>query len=547
MLTRISDRWLTAALIVLPLLLLARCWNAEFIAYDDADHVQFALRPQNGFPQVFQPAAGSTYFPITLLSYRLDAQMFWWMVPSVGTWAPGVRLMTALYHGAAALILWKLLQELGVKRGAAYFIALVFAIHPMACETVCWASERKNALSALFGFVALWVQVRYFERCWVLPASGSLWLLAAMSKPSALGLLPLLVLFVVVDGRKFFCGRRAECPLTPSPSPSRGRGEPAGTQSGRIAPTALHWRALAVALLGVATWRIITFNMMGHSETLVEPPGGSIFTAILTDSEIIARYIYNLFVPDKLSAAYYVAPIFGLGDIRLWGYGALLLGLVIVTVWIAENRRLALLGWFWFFVALGPVLNLVALAQLMQDRFVYLSTPGLLLVFAEAYAGMAARIKFSPQLTGTLASVYVAALLGGAMWRGGIYTDMFSLFHDAAQKQPQAAYAHECLAVAYTQQAVVLRRSGRDAEALEASHGTVKEILTFLDCPDAPRYLAYASLALDAGKYLSEKKNDSAGGLRCFELAMRAPRGPPKVKNEAKERYQVLLAKMGRP
>ena len=41
-----------------------------------------------------------------------------------------------------------LMLLLGFRRIEALFIALFFAAHPMACETVAWVSERKNALAA---------------------------------------------------------------------------------------------------------------------------------------------------------------------------------------------------------------------------------------------------------------------------------------------------------------------------------------------------------------------------------------------------------------
>ncbi|MCY3020552.1 MAG: hypothetical protein NTW87_16140, partial [Planctomycetota bacterium] len=108
--------------------------------------------------ELLKPAEASTYFPVTVLSYKLDRALFaGWMPGLLGSWAPGVRFMNLLYHVLAALVLWRALLRLHLSSGTAFFIALVFAVHPLACETVCWNSERKNTLAALFGFGTLWV------------------------------------------------------------------------------------------------------------------------------------------------------------------------------------------------------------------------------------------------------------------------------------------------------------------------------------------------------------------------------------------------------
>jgi hypothetical protein len=524
MLKRISDRWLLAALILLPLLLIARCWNAEFLTYDDVDHIQLALNSKRSLLQLFNPDTDSTYFPITLLSYRLDAFLFSWMISTFGTWAPAVRVMTVLYHGGAACFVWLLLQRLRVSRNGAFFIALAFAVHPMVCETVCWVAERKNALSGLFGFAALWLYLRFENRPWVLLPSGLSWTCAVMSKPSALGLLPLLAILALINGSRAF---EPGAPLLPR----RGIRDYASI-------------LLQFTPLIVAAWFLIQLNLVGHTITLVEPPGGSIYTAILTDTEVLARYLYNLFVPVDLSFVYFVAPIMDAGDPRLWIYGALLLTLMVVSVWLAENRRRATFGWCWFIAALSPSLNIISIPQIMQDRYLYLSMPGMLLVFVEFYSGLALRLKLRDKLTAAVAGAYLAALLSLAVMRGGVFTDVFSLFIDAERKQPRASSSHRSLAVAYAQYGNMLLKAGKPREAQEVFHEMGKEIITFLDCPDATRYPTYGDLAVEAGRYLSEQKNDNAGGLRYFEIALHTNNITPKARIAARKYHSALLQKI---
>ena len=47
--------------------------------------------------------------------------------------------------------------------------------------------------------------------------------------------------------------------------------------------------------------------------------------------------------------------------------------------WQAGRRPWLITGWLWFIGAAGPNCNLIASAFPMQDRFIYLSLPGILL------------------------------------------------------------------------------------------------------------------------------------------------------------------------
>src|SRR5205823_693137 len=114
---------------------------------------------------------------------------------------------------------------------------------------------------------------------------------------------------------------------------------------------------------------------------VVEPPGGSVWTALLTDVVIFSRYVQHILAPWNLSFYYAIEPVTSLADGRLWLSAAALL-LLAWGLWrltAPEQRSLTLFGLLWFFGALAPNANLVASAFPMQDRFFYLGSPGLLL------------------------------------------------------------------------------------------------------------------------------------------------------------------------
>jgi hypothetical protein len=543
--------WHGALIAVLGAPLLAGCLTASFLKYDDPVHTQERARPgdEAGAEELLRPKENATYFPVTELSYRLDRALFESASKAAfGSWAPAARLMTLLYHACAALLLWRIMLALRFSPLQALFMAAVFAAHPLACETVCWVSERKNALAGCFGFAALLAWLR-LEGAWLrLPVTFGLYGLALLSKPSALGLLPIFVLVELFGGVRGIAGHtagQASSGTTPSPYPL-----PQG-EGGTLAPwrtvrgwvKALAWSAPLAAAAGV----VIALNLSGHEKTLLPPPGGTVFTAALTDLEILCRYLFNLAAPVALSAAYYVAPVTTLLDWRVAAYGGLLAALIAATVSAAGNRRRAVFGWLWFFAALGPSLNLIAISHLMNDRYIYLSTPGFLIVLVEVARGLQARW---PAACGSVfrigAPVYVALLLALASVRGAAWSNTLALFEDAVAKQPQSSFAHYCLGVSYAQAWHMMKNDARaDAKQTAEAHARwVEHWRKSVECPDADRALFYSMMANRVGEEL-QKAGDAAQAKRYFTMAANPP---PQLPAQAhfRERARASLEALGK-
>lgn len=111
-----------------------------------------------GWEQVrwaFTSAPGGAYQPLAYLSYGLDF-LLWGMDPR------GYHLTSVLLHalnaGLVFLAARRLLSMGAAARedravdGASLLAALVFALHPLRVESVSWAAERRDPLSA-----ALWL------------------------------------------------------------------------------------------------------------------------------------------------------------------------------------------------------------------------------------------------------------------------------------------------------------------------------------------------------------------------------------------------------
>jgi len=140
---------LAAAVIVAAVLLCyARTVTAGWI-WDDDFYIwnNPTLRSLSGLFEIwFVPRATPQYYPLVHTSYWLEYRLW-------GDQPAGYHAVNLLLHAANALLLWRLLDRLRVP--AAFFSALLFAIHPVCVESVAWATERKNTLSMCCGLGSL--------------------------------------------------------------------------------------------------------------------------------------------------------------------------------------------------------------------------------------------------------------------------------------------------------------------------------------------------------------------------------------------------------
>jgi tetratricopeptide (TPR) repeat protein len=95
--------------------------------------------------------AGRQNYPLTFTAFWLERHL-WGIAPF------GYHLVNVLLHAANALLLWRVLGTLGVP--ACWFAAAVFALHPVAVESVAWVSEQKNTLSGFLYLSSLTFYVR---------------------------------------------------------------------------------------------------------------------------------------------------------------------------------------------------------------------------------------------------------------------------------------------------------------------------------------------------------------------------------------------------
>ena len=536
-----------ALILFLPFLLIISCWNAPFLPYDDADHIwQNACVVGNPSLVDFfsRPRERYTWQPLTTLSYRLDYLMFKSgrlpVAPASDlseNWAGGVRTMTCVYHGLAALALWRVLVLLGLTPLQALFCALAFGVHPIQCETLCWCAERKTALMGLFSFAALWAWLAGRGRIWRVPLTTLLYALALLSKASALGIMPVIALVEMFETVR----------LRRSSDATASEEHPLLISAVELAPL------IALSLF------MTLLNISLYSYSILPPPGGSKFTALLTDVPILVRYLVTALAPVRLSFNYYCEPVSSLADARLWTCGALVAAAVAITLYFSANRWRAGLGWLWFVTALAPSANLVATHTLMHDRFLYLSLPGIFLVVVEVIAGLgrrwAQRLAAQPRLLSGLAALGVAILLSLGIARSSVFGDGVTLFGDSIAKEPLCAHTRYGMWISINDAMHRIMATGERSAAIDTELATLRALgkasaIAFVDrCADTRRQLNYCEMAIVAADY-SQQDGELDAAERYFKLAAWPPEAymhtSPQIEAEAMRNLATFRFRAGK-
>jgi tetratricopeptide (TPR) repeat protein len=124
---------------------LAAYWpalHAGFV-WDDDMYVteNLTLRSLDGLRRLWlDRSAVPQYYPLTHTTFWLEYHL-WGLSPA------GYHAVNMLLHAANSLLVWRLLQRLGVR--GAFLAGAIFAVHPIHVESVAWVTERKNLLSGL--------------------------------------------------------------------------------------------------------------------------------------------------------------------------------------------------------------------------------------------------------------------------------------------------------------------------------------------------------------------------------------------------------------
>jgi tetratricopeptide (TPR) repeat protein len=404
------DRRLLPLALILALAVAAvygRTYQHQFISYDDDTYILNNPEVTGGLSWAglrwaFGYHAGN-WHPLTWLSHMVDSQIF-------GLWAGGHHLVSAGFHAANAVLLMALLSALTGALWRPAAVAALFALHPLRVESVVWAAERKDVLSALFWLLAMGAYLRHVRR----PGTGR-YLLALGLFAVGLAAKPMLVTLpfalLLLDwwplGRAFAPGERS--------SPRAGF---ADTRTLR-ALLVEKWPFFAVSLLSsLVTLQAQTLNVI----PFVTPELG---TRLANAAASYLRYLGAFFWPEAL-AFLYPYPRAGIPWVVVAAAAAVLALVSVVVVYFGRRRPYLPFGWLWYLGTLVPVIGLIQVGgQARSDRYTYLTMIGVAMALIWLAGDLwprrrAARIALAASFALALAVLAVVSSSYARVWRDSL-------------------------------------------------------------------------------------------------------------------------------
>ena len=216
-------RWFAVALVI-AVSVFAAYWctlDNEFLTFDDRKYIyqnEFVVG-DGGLSAIWGDISNES---ATLHYYPLTYSTFWLEHKAVGLSPkerpakvinvpahPLYHVTQMVLHALVALMVLLVLRALGVGFRPAVVTAAVFALHPVAVESVAWMAERKNLLSSALFWSSLLAYIQYRrvirapQRAAALyTVSLLLFSLALSAKAAALTLAPVLIVTDrVLDGK----------------------------------------------------------------------------------------------------------------------------------------------------------------------------------------------------------------------------------------------------------------------------------------------------------------------------------------------------------
>ncbi|MGA2903420.1 MAG: tetratricopeptide repeat protein [Candidatus Korobacteraceae bacterium] len=410
-------------LLVATLTLYRQVRDFQFIEdYDDGPYVTQNINIKYFLDWETVKWAFTTYYagnwdPLTWLSHSLDCRLYHL---DSGRHHETNALLHALN---AVLLFWVLWRATGLI-GRSWFVAALFAVHPINVESVAWVAERKNLLSMLFFLLALGAYRWYagkprVDRYLVV---ALLYACSLMSKAQAITFPFILLLWDYWPLRRMFTGEREIFPGT------------ANTET--IPPRTLRWLILEkVPLLVIsAAGAVLTIKASAVAGAMsgtrnIYPLSVRLQNAIVS----YPRYIRKAIWPTHLAIFYpYPKISFGVGQVAA---ALLFLALVTTAVVLARHRaRYFIVGWLWFLGALVPMIGLVQVgSHPMADRFAYLPFIGLFIMACWSVADWAERRHISVGWLAVAGAVVLLVLSVVTYRQIGYWKDSLTLWSHAVQ------------------------------------------------------------------------------------------------------------------
>lgn len=388
-------------LVVATLAVYWQVQDYEFVNLDDNLYITENENIQDGVTRegiiwAFTTNYPHFWHPVAWVSHMLDYQLF-------GLTPKGHHLTNVFIHITNALLLFMVLMRMTGALWQSFFVAAIFALHPLNVESVAWVTERKNLLSAFFGLLTIWAYICYTEKKGVKRYCLVALLLASslLSKPMLVTLPFVLLLLDYWPFGRLKLVQKKDNLATPKTEINEDRGENISQ---------LIWEKIPFLLLAVGS-SFMTVWFRDSVRTLKIENMGTSQARIVNALVSYIEYLEKMLWPMELSALY---PHPG-NTLPVWKgviCGILLVIISTVVVRMIRQTPYLAVGWFWYLGTLVPMIGIVQEGnQAMADRFTYIPLIGIFIMVAWGLPDLLARWSHRNKALSVLAGIIFPVLM----------------------------------------------------------------------------------------------------------------------------------------
>lgn len=261
---------------------------------------------------IFANSNEGAYHPLTTISYMIDYRLFGF------TQTAGWHSMNLVFHMLSSILVYRLFVKVGLANFPAFFIALLFSVHPMMVESVAWISQREDALFTVFYLLAI---IKYMDLTKNKNPKAKLWLylffiLSCFSSIQAITLPLSLLAFDFLSRKKW-----------------------------SFADFSSKWLLFLIAIIWAGlTWYINA----GQGPVVDQMAESSVLDHILLGVHAFGVYMYKSIAPYPISAYYPIPESYG---ILFYGTLIALPALLYFMIWsYLKKKHIVFFGLFFFFV-----------------------------------------------------------------------------------------------------------------------------------------------------------------------------------------------------
>lgn len=405
-------------LIIIPLLLYIKSVSYDFSGLDDTTIIKDnfeTLKSLSNLPVAFTTDAflndsgGAVYRPLQTVVYMLDAA-----VAGQNAWI--YHLSNLLIHLLTVITLYFFLKKIGINDEISFILSLIFAVHPLFTQAVCWIPSCGDLLLTLFTLLSFITYLRYFsdQKLITLLLHSAAFFLALLSKETAI-LLP----FLIVAYLFFVIRKRPE---------------------------------QKTVLLTLASWILPFFIYIYLRQVLagIESSSGNFgLTAFLQNLAVIPITFGKFFIPYNLNTM----PLFDNISIAIGLIVLILFVLIVLKIKQKETSKI-LLGLTWFIIfTIPPMLISTKITEIGFNYFehrTYLPMIGVILIFGFLLNKTLDRISVKKIYNTAIPIIVVFAFI--SFTHSQVFADPVLFFNSAITTNNGNAVAYNSLGNYYYKQ-----------------------------------------------------------------------------------------------